>query len=155
MGAKPTAARQMPDHELNEVLESHAAEELDGLSIQNQRLARVQEYEEAAVSRPDPFAAVIGMGNADLQRVFEHLSAAILDELDSRAHTVDELREFSPEIRLLLKLRKSIETDLAVQPPDAGQQAAAFPQRMQGTGLDIQLAAGKRDLLPKRWMAND
>jgi hypothetical protein len=87
----------MPDHELNEVLEAHAAEELDGLSIQNQRLARVQEYEEASVSRSDPFAAVIGMGNAYFQRVFEHLGAAILDELDSRAHTVEELREFARE----------------------------------------------------------
>ena len=84
MEAEPTDAREMRDHELNEALEAHAAEELDGLSIQNQRLARVQEYEEAALARSDPFAAVIGMGNAYLQRVFEHLGAAILDELDSR-----------------------------------------------------------------------
>jgi hypothetical protein len=155
MQAEPTDAREMRDDELNEALEAHATEELDGLSIQNQRLARVQEYEEAAVSRSDPFAAVIGMGNAYLQRVFEHLGAAILDELDSRAHTVDELREFGPEIRLLVKLRNSIETDLAVQPPDAGQQAAAFPHSRKGKGLDTKVATGKRDLLPKRWMAND
>ena len=155
MGAEPTDAREMQDHELNEVLETHAAEELDGLSIHNQRLARIQEYEEAAVSRSDPFAAVIGMGNAHLQRVFEHLGAAILDELDGRTHTVEELRELGPEIRLLVKLRNSIETDIAVQPPDAGQQAAAFPHRQKGKGLDTQLATSKRDLLPKRWMAND
>ena len=122
----------MRDDELNEALEAHAAEELDGLSIQNQRLARIQEYEEAAVSRSDPFAAVIGMGNAYLQRVFEHLGAAVLDELDSRPHTVEELREFGPEIRLLVKLRNSIETDLAFQAPDAGQQAAAFPHQHEG-----------------------
>ena len=95
------------------------------------------------------------MGNAYLQRVFEHLGAAILDELDSRAHTVEELRELGPEIRLLVKLRNSIETDLSVQPPDAGQQAAAFPHSMKGKGLDTKVATGKRDLLRKRWMAND
>ena len=154
MKAEPTNVREMPDNELNEALEAHAVEELDGLSIQNQRLARVQEYEEAALSRSDPFAAVIGMGNAHLQRVFEHLGAAILDELDSRAHTVEEFREFGPEIRLLVKLRNSIETDLAFQPPGDGQQAAAFQHSMKGNGFDTKLATRKRDLLPKGWRAN-
>src|SRR6188768_1313504 len=99
MEAERTDAREMRDHELNEALEAYTAEELDGLSVQNQRLAKIQKYEDAAVSRSDPFAAVIGMGNAYLQRVFEHLGTAILDELDTRAHTVEEFREFSPEIR--------------------------------------------------------
>ena len=154
MEAEPNDACKMRDYELNDSLDARAVEELDGLTIQNQRLARIQEYEEAAVSRPEAFAAVIGMGNAYFQRVFEHLGAAILDELDSRAHTVEELREFGPEIRLLVKLRNAIETDLAVQPPDPRQQAAAFPH-MKGKGFDTQLATSKRDLLPKRWRAND
>jgi hypothetical protein len=140
----------MGDHELNEALETHAEDELDGLSIQNQRLAMIQEYEEAAVSRSDPFAAVIGMGNAHFQRVFEHLGAAILEELDSHPHSVQEIREFEPEIRLLVKLRNSMETDLEVQPPEAGRPAAAFPHRMTGKGLDAKVASSKRDLLPKR-----
>ena len=67
---------------------------------------------------------------------------------------VDELRELSPEIRLLVKLRKSIETDLAIQPPDAGRQVAAFPPSLKGKGLDTRLATGNRDLLPKRWTGN-
>jgi hypothetical protein len=155
MGAEATDAREMRDHELNEALETHAEDELDGLSIQNQRLARIQEYEEAAVSRSDPFAAVIGMGNAHFQRVFEHLGAAILEELDSHPHSVEELREFGPEIRLLVKLRSAIETDLEVQPPEAETPAAAFSGRIQGTGLDTRLVSGKRDLLPKRWVVKD
>jgi hypothetical protein len=154
MESEPTDARKMPDHELNEALDAHAAEELDGLSMQNQRLARIEEYEEAAVSRSDPLAAVIGMGNAYLQRIFEHLGAAVLDELDSHAYTVEEFRELSPEIRLLAKLRKLIETDLELQPPDAGQQAAAFLPGSNGKRLDTRATNGKRELPPKRWLGN-
>jgi hypothetical protein len=73
--------------------------------------------------------------------------------MDSRPHTVEELRELRPEIRLLVQLRNTIETDLAVQPPDAGQQAAAFSRSMKGNGFDTKLATSKRDLLPKRWLA--
>lgn len=154
METEPTDARMMRDDELNEALAAHAAEELGGLSIENRRLERIQEYEEAALSRPDPFAAVIGLGNASLQRVFEHLGKALLDAMDGHPHTVDELRELSPEIRLLVKLRKLIETDLAIQPSDAGQQVAAFPHAMQGKRLDTKIATGKRDLLPRRWTRN-
>jgi hypothetical protein len=154
MEAESSDTRQRRDQELNEGLEAYAAEELDGLSIQNQRLARVQEYEEAAVSRPDPFAAVIGMGNADLQRIFDHLSTAILDVMDSRKHSVDELREFSPDIRLLLKLRKSIETDLAVQTPDVEQPAASFAANMTAKGITNE-AIRKHGLVPKHWFKND
>ena len=67
---------------------------------------------------------------------------------------VEELREFSPEIRLLVKLRNSIQADLAFQANDAGQQAAAIPLRKKGNGLDTKAATSKRDLLPNRWMAN-
>ena len=154
METEPTDTRKMRDDQLNEALETDAAEELDGLSIRNQRLARIQEYEEAAVSRIDPFAALFGFGNADFQRIFDLLSAAIFDELDSRGHTIEVLRELAPEIRLLVKLRNSIALDLAVQPPDAGQQAAAFPRSMNGKGLDTKAATSKRDLLPKRWPGN-
>ena len=94
------------------------------------------------------------MGNASFQRIFEHLGAALLDELDSRDHTVAELREYEPEIRLLVKLRNSIETDLDPQLPEAGQQAAAFPRPMKSKGLRTKVATSKRDLLPKRWMGN-
>ena len=72
------------------------------------------------------------MGNAYFQRIFEHLGAAILDELDSRAHTVEELRELAPEIRLLVKLRNSIETDLAFQGTNIDPPAAARPSGMKG-----------------------
>jgi hypothetical protein len=149
MEMEPMEVGKMRDHELNEALEAHAAED-DELSVQNERLAKIQEYEEAALSRSDPFGAVLGMGNATLQRIFEHLGAAILEEMDSRPHTLEELREFEPGIRLMVKLRNCVETDLALQPPDAAQQAA-FRHHMNGQRLDTKLAAGKRDLLPKRW----
>jgi hypothetical protein len=154
MEAERTDARETRYQELNEALEVNSVEELDGLNIQNQRLARVQEYEEAAVSRSDPFAAVIGMGSASFQRIFEHLGAAILDELDGRAHTFEELRELTPEIRLLVKLRDAIEKDFEVQAPDADQQAAALPRLRKSKGRDTKVATSKRDLLPKRWMGN-
>ncbi len=153
MDTEPNDPAEMQDQALNEALESPAAEDLDGLSIQDRRLAKVDEYEDAALSRADTFAAMIGIGNASLQRVFEHLGAALLGELDSRAHTLEEIREYRPEIGLMVKLRKSIETDLEFHFPDAGQQGAAFSRRIQN-GLDNKVATRKRELLPKRWMDN-
>jgi hypothetical protein len=132
MEAKLSHPGTMSDDELNEALEVHRAEEFDGLSLQNQRLAIIQEYEEAALLRADPFAAVIGMGNAYLQRIFEHLGAAVLDELDTRAPGIAELRELVPEIRLLTKLRNAIQTDLAFQATNTGPPAAACPSGMKG-----------------------
>ena len=93
------------------------------------------------------------MGAADLQRVFEHLSGAILTELDSRDHTVDELREFGPDIRLLLKLRKSVEMDLAIQKPDDEQPASAFPANKKGNGV-AKKAIRRKGLLPNHWTGN-
>src|SRR4051794_37868454 len=60
--------RDAHDSELNEPLETNVADDPEGLSIQNQRLARILEYEEAALARMDPLAAVIGIGNAYFQR---------------------------------------------------------------------------------------
>jgi hypothetical protein len=153
MEAQSSNAHKMQDQELNEALEAYSEKDCEVLSFRNQRLARVHEYEEAAVSRPDPFAAVIGMGNADLQRVFDHLSAAILEVMDSRKHTVDELREFSPDIRLLLKLRKSIETDIAIQTQDVEGPASFAANRMtKGFAND---PVHKNGLIPKRWIEKD
>ena len=147
-------AHKIQDDELNEALETDPAEERDGLSIQNQRLARIQEYEEAAISRPDSQAAVIGMGSASFQRMFEHLSEAIVNRLDSYPHTLEEVRELSPEMRLALKLWSTVETDLTLQTSDTGQQATAFPPSRNGTRLDTNLTTNKRGLVPKRWSGN-
>ena len=142
--------RDAQDNELNEPLETNAADDPDGLTIQNQRPARILEYEEAAL-RTDPLAAVIGIGNAHFQRIFEHLGSAVLDVIDSGPQTVEQLRELAPEIRLMLKLRNAIEADLAVQSPDADQHAAAFPRGAKPKGIGSKVATTKRELLPKRW----
>ena len=92
MDMEPTNTDAVSDQELNAALEAHAAEDYDGLSIRNQRRARIQEYEESALSRLDPFAAVIGLGNVIFQSIIEHLGAAILDELNSKAPTLEEMR---------------------------------------------------------------
>jgi hypothetical protein len=148
---EPTDARDVPDYELNKPLETDAAEALEGLSMQNRRLATIQEYEETAISRTDPLAAVIGMGNAYFQRIFEHLGKAVLDVIDSRPHTVAEMREYAPEIRLLVKLRNAIETDLVVQPPDVERHAAALPRGAKSKVCGTEMATSERELLPKRW----
>jgi hypothetical protein len=150
MAAETTDAREARDYALN-AQEPKDADELDELQLKNQRLARIQEYEEAAVSRTDPLAAVIGMGNADLQRIFEHLGAAILDAIDSRSHTVEELRELAPDIRLLVKLRNAIETDLAFQSTDITSQGAALPHGMRPNRPHAKEPTNKRDLVPKSW----
>lgn len=151
MEAEPTDAREMLDYKLSEALESHAEDELDGLSIQNRRLGRIQEYEDVCLARPDPYAAIIGMGTSSLQRVFEHLGNALLDELDSHTHKLEEVREYTPEIRLLVKLRNAIEADLEFQSADTEPPATAFPHNRKSTGQDTKVPTSQRDLLPKRW----
>jgi len=155
MDVQPTNAYKMLDHELNEALDAKSSEELEGLSIQNQRLAKVHEYEEAALARSDSFAAMIGMGNAYFQRVFEHLGTALLDELDARPNTIAEIREVEPEIRLLLKVRSAIETDLEVAAADFKQQAVAFPSGMQRKALEAKSAISKRDHPSRHWAERD
>jgi hypothetical protein len=110
----------LEDDELNHALER--AEELDGLNLQHQRLARIQEYEELALARTDPFGAVLGMGTSYLAQVFEHLGKAVLDELENQPTMLTALREVGPDIRLLLKLRSAIETDLDFQNQVSGEQ---------------------------------
>ena len=154
MESESSDARRFGDEELNRALDAYSDEDSDAQNIRNQRLARVHEYEESTVSRADPFAAVIGMGTADLQRVFEHLSGAILAELDNREHTVDEFRELGSDIRLLLKIRKSIEVDLTFQAPDVGQPASAFAAKRNVKGLAKE-AIRRNGLLPDRWLKND
>ena len=143
-------AHQENDREFNEAPDACGAEELDGLSMANRRRARVDEFEEDAVARSGPYAAVIGMGTAYLQRIIEHLGAAVLEEMDSHPHTIQELREFRPEIRLLVQLRNAVETDREVQTLEAGDQAEGF-----ASGLKLKGVASKRGLLPKRFRAND
>ena len=121
--------RAMPgDAELDKALNLNDAEVCGDLTIRNQRLARIQEYEESAVTRPDPLAAIIGIGNADFQRIFEHLGTAILEQIEAGSKSIEEFRELGPEIRLLVKIRKAIETDVALQSLEAEQQPTAFPR---------------------------
>ncbi len=140
MEPQQTDLHAMEDHELNQALER--AEELDGLSLQHQRLARIQEYEELALARSDPFAAVLGMGTSHLAKLFEHLGKAVLDDLESQAPTLTALREVGPEIRLLLKLRSAMETDLEFQHHVMGEQPMALPGTTRNGTLNKQ--AGRR-----------
>ena len=47
---KLTEAHHVQDNEFDQLSETDVAEDLEGLSMQNQRLSRVLEYEEAAVA---------------------------------------------------------------------------------------------------------
>ena len=153
MEAEPNAD-EILDDELTTSLESYSATDLGELSISNQRLAKIDEYEERALARTDPFEAVIGMGSADLQRIFEYMSAAILAQLESQAPTLEGIREVAPVIRILVKVRTAIETDLPFQDADAGWQAANKARSKIGKGIGPKFAASTHDQLPKRWQPN-
>ena len=131
-------------------LREDADEVLDGLSIEDRRRARIDEYEESAVSRADPGAALLGMGTANLQRVAEQLGLAILDELENQPPTIDAFRELGPEIRMLAKIHSVVATDVAFQKMDVGHSNSS-PHRKKGITLDASTSAGKRQILPKRW----
>jgi hypothetical protein len=140
METKRTDLHDMEDHELNQALER--AEELDGLCLQHQRLARIQDYEDLALARSNPIAAVRGMGTSYLAQIFEYLGKAVLDDLESRTPTLTALREVSPEIRVLLKLRLAMEADLEFQHHVIGEQPMALPGTTRNGTLNKQ--AGRR-----------
>jgi hypothetical protein len=154
MESKPTDTAPIRDDELNAALEEHVVEDLDHLDSRNLRLARVQEHEEESISRSNPFAAMIGWGTADLQRVFDCYSRVILHEIDNR-NTLAEIRELNPDIRLLLKLREAIETDLEFAFADDGQPPAFCTKRIQDHEVASRAPTGKRNLIPKRWTGNN
>jgi hypothetical protein len=51
-----------------------------------------------------------------------------LEQIKVGSKSIEELRELGPEIRLLVKIRKAIETDVALQSLEAEQQPTAFPR---------------------------
>jgi hypothetical protein len=139
----------MPDEELDKSLKLDDADEYDDLTIRNQRLARIQEYEESAVTRRDPLAAIIGIGNADFQRMFETLGTAILEQIEAGSKSIKELRELGPDIRLLVKIRKAIETDVALQTLAAEQQPSALPRRLKSKELEARSGGSFKHRLPR------
>jgi hypothetical protein len=148
MDGQSNAPRAVRDDELDSALNLENADDLDELNIRNQRVARILDYEESAVARRDPFAAIIGMGNADMQRMCEYVGAAILERLDCGTKSIEEIREVSPEMRLLVKMRKSIETDLALHLLEGEQQPTAYPHRRSNNDLEIKPVS--RRSLPRR-----
>jgi hypothetical protein len=137
------------DEELNKALKFDDAEVYDDLAIRNQRLARIQEYEESALARRDPLAAVIGLGNADFQRIFECLGTAVLEQLEAGSKSIEEIRELEPEIRLLVKIRKAIETDVALQAREAEQQPSALPRCRNSKELEGRPGSRFKHHLPR------
>jgi hypothetical protein len=152
MEPQRTDLHALDDYELNQTLERD--EELDGLSIQQQRLARIQEYEELALARRDPFAAILGMGTCYLAQVFEHLGKKLWDELESQPPTLTALREVSPEIRLLLKVRSAMETDLEFQEHVRGEQPMALSGPTKNGALK-QAVRRQRGVVSHRPRSND
>jgi hypothetical protein len=132
MSISKMSSAALGDGELNRALNIDDADVRDQQTLRNQRLARIQEYEESALIRRDPLAAVIGMGNADLQRIFESLGTAVLEQIESGSKSIEEFRELGPEIRLLVKLRKAIEVDVALQALETEQQPSRLPRALKG-----------------------
>jgi hypothetical protein len=151
MDANGTNARKISDHELNEALEAHALEDVDGLSIKNQRLASIQEYEEAALARSNPFAAVLGMAGSQMQQISEYLGAAIIAEFESRGGSLEVIRELRPEMGLQIKLIKLAQTDLLFQLAETEPQSNLYRHGSKGKGISSNLASTKHVKLPKRW----
>jgi hypothetical protein len=124
-------------------------EELGGLSVQNHRLARIAEFEEDALARPNPYAAVIGFGCADLQRVLGHYSKALLQQLESREHTWEEIRELEPTVRLLLKLQAAVALDLAVDSETNERPPSKARKSRKPKGISLRAKPNGRERLPK------
>ncbi len=150
MDGKPNNPREMDDHELDQAIHLDAAEDADGLSIRNQHLAKIQECEEAALARRDPFSAVGGLGATYLQQIYLHLGHAVVDTLESGSGSLEEIRDLKSEIGLLVKLRKSIETDIALHHRELEQETIALPRTRHGEHRDPQRADPFRRGLPRK-----
>jgi hypothetical protein len=131
---------------------NEAAEILDDLSMQDRRRAKIDEYEEAAVSRSDPSDAVAGMGNANLLRVTERLTPAVLETLDSEPPTIDVAREIAPVVRLMIRVQALVDSDRAMERMEGGRDSLSY--RKKGIALDVDRNSTDRLLAPKRWSAN-
>ena len=134
-----TDPQALQDQDLNQALEMDE-EELDGLSLQQRRLARIQEYEEEALARIDPLAAVVGMGTVYLAQLFEYFAKAVVDEFKTQPPTLALCRELTPQVRLLAKLRSAIDTDFEFQQHNIGEQTVALRRATSNRPLAKQTA---------------
>jgi hypothetical protein len=123
------------DLALNDALDEHGRGELDGLSMEQQREARILEYEEVAVEQSDPFEAITGMQNASLARIFERLSAAVVKELNSKNHSLQDIREYTTEIKSLVQIQRNIELDRSLNLALAGCTGPLPQRRRIGTSV--------------------
>ena len=128
-------SEMVPDSELSEALDSPGEKEVAGLDLRAQRSARIDEYEEEAVRRSNPYAAMIGTGTAYLQRILEPYCQAIIEQLNSGSGSIDDVRELTPDIKIVLKLHNAVEADHEFQADEAGDQARAFPHGAARKGL--------------------
>jgi hypothetical protein len=145
--------QRIEDYELVQALERD--EDLGGLSIHHQRLARIHEYEELSLARSEPCAALLGMGTSHFAKLFELLGKAVLDDLESQTPSLSALREVGPEIRLLLKIRSAIEADFAFQQEVIGEQAMALPRATRNGALDKRPFRFQRGVVPRHPRPND
>ncbi len=142
-----TDPQALQDQDLNQALEMDE-EELDGLSLQQRLLARIQEYEEEALARIDPLAAVVGMGTVYLAQLFEYFAKAVVDEFKTQPPTLALCRELTPQVLLLAKLRSAIDTDFEFQQHNIGEQTVALRRATSNGPLAKQTAHHQSRLVP-------
>jgi len=73
------------------------------------RMARVSDYEDEALARPDSLEAVLAMTSATLARQAFWLSEAIEREMASGTADVDRLRRLLPAIDVQLRVTRQID----------------------------------------------
>jgi hypothetical protein len=138
--------------DFDEPLQPLPDEGLDRASVRSHRAARIDEFEAAAIRRPNSYGAMIGAGTADLQRIFERLSEAVSHQLDAEAPTLVECRSLEPTIRLLLRLREGVALDLAVQDQTDEYSSASSLKRPKPKGITLTPKSRSRDRSANDWM---
>ncbi len=110
MKTDKTVARESLDDKLNEALEANDPEGGNPASNRQRRQWRIDEYEEQMIESDDPYAAMIGPSTGDLQQVLNVTTGALIKALGEEP-TIEVIREFSPDIKLALKLRDAVTFD--------------------------------------------
>jgi hypothetical protein len=92
------------------------------------RKALIDAFQQEALERADPFAAIAGYDTGVLMQVYGEVAAAVEQELEAAHPTIEDIRALSPEFTLLVKLRNAISLDLVLQNEHENVNARITPE---------------------------
>jgi 3-methyladenine DNA glycosylase/8-oxoguanine DNA glycosylase len=73
------------------------------------RRERIDEFENESAQHTNAYSAVLGASTADIARISEYFGSCIVHQMGSDVPSMARMQELEPAVRMLLRLRKSLE----------------------------------------------